>query len=94
TTKKSPWQQRQSKRQYQPVDWFTNAYAISSNAERQREAPIRCARRPIPAQRDDNKTKWDQKDNNTRLATASMSSASGRKSSSRLWATLMPKLPS
>ncbi|PAA46011.1 hypothetical protein BOX15_Mlig030066g1, partial [Macrostomum lignano] len=54
---------------YQPVDWFTNAYAISSNAERQREASdqVRQEARFLRNETD-NKTKWDQKDNNTRLA--------------------------
>lgn len=50
-------------------DWFTSNYTISTNAERQRTAShdIRQEGRFLRNETD-NKTKWDQLDNNTRLA--------------------------
>jgi tektin-2 len=50
-------------------DWFTSNYTISTNAERQRSAShdIRQEGR-FMRNETDNKTKWDQLDNNTRLA--------------------------
>lgn len=54
---------------YQPADWFTSNYAISTNAERQRDAShqVRQEARHLRNETD-NKTKWDQYDNTTRLA--------------------------
>lgn len=54
---------------FQPSDWFTNAFAISTNSERQQSAShqIRQEGRFLRNETD-NKTKWDQYDNNTRLA--------------------------
>lgn len=50
-------------------DWYTSNYAISTNAERQRSAShdIRQEGRFLRNETD-NKTAWDQADNNTRLA--------------------------
>lgn len=50
-------------------DWFTSNYTISTNAERQRQSShdIRQEDRFLRNETD-NKTKWDQLDNNTRLA--------------------------
>lgn len=50
-------------------DWFTSNHTISTNAERQRDAShdIRQEGRFLRNETD-NKTKWDQLDNNTRLA--------------------------
>ena len=50
-------------------DWFTSNYTISTNAERQRVASddVRQESRFLRNETD-NKTKWDQLDNNTRLA--------------------------
>lgn len=50
-------------------DWFTSNYTISTNAERQRNAShdVRQEARFLRNETD-NKTKWDQLDNNTRLA--------------------------
>ena len=50
-------------------DWFTSNYTISTNAERQRSAShdVRQEARFLRNETD-NKTKWDQLDNNTRLA--------------------------
>lgn len=49
-------------------DWFTSNYTISTNAERQRAAShdVRQEARFLRNETD-NKTKWDQLDNNTRL---------------------------
>jgi len=54
---------------YNTSDWFTSNYAISTNAERQRTAShdVRQEGRFLRNETD-NKTKWDQLDNNTRLA--------------------------
>ena len=54
---------------YAPSDWFTSNYTISTNAERQRSAShdVRQEARQLRNETD-NKTKWDQLDNNTRLA--------------------------
>lgn len=54
---------------YATSDWFTSNYTISTNAERQRGAShdIRQEGRFLRNETD-NKTKWDQLDNNTRLA--------------------------
>jgi tektin-2 len=54
---------------YQPSDWFTNGFAISTDAERQRDSSqqIRQESRFLRNETD-NKTKWDQYDNTTRLA--------------------------
>ena len=54
---------------YATSDWFTSNYAISTNAERQRSAS-HDVRQDSHFMRNetDNKTKWDQLDNNTRLA--------------------------
>ena len=53
---------------YNTQDWFTSNYAISTNAERQRGAShdVRQEGRFLRNETD-NKTKWDQQDNNTRL---------------------------
>ena len=53
---------------YNTQDWFTSNYAISTNAERQRNAShdVRQEGRFLRNETD-NKTKWDQQDNNTRL---------------------------
>lgn len=50
-------------------DWFTSNYTISTNAERQRNAS-HAVRQESCCLRNEtgNKTKWDQQDNNTRLA--------------------------
>ena len=50
-------------------DWFTSNYTISTNAERQRSAShdVRQEARFLRNETD-NKTKWDQLDNNTRLS--------------------------
>ena len=50
-------------------DWFTSNYTISTNAERQRSAShdVRQEGR-FMRNETDNKTKWDQLDNNTRLS--------------------------
>ncbi|XP_041359465.1 tektin-2-like [Gigantopelta aegis] len=54
---------------YQPQDWFTNNYTISTNAERQRDAShqVRQEGRFLKNETD-NQTKWDQYSNNVRLA--------------------------
>lgn len=54
---------------YATSDWFTSNHTISTNAERQRTAShdIRQEGRFLRNETD-NKTKWDQLDNNTRLA--------------------------
>ena len=54
---------------YATSDWFTSNYTISTNAERQRGAShqVRQESRFLRNETD-NKTKWDQLDNNTRLA--------------------------
>lgn len=53
---------------YGTSDWFTSNYTISTNAERQRAAShdVRQEGRFLRNETD-NKTKWDQHDNNTRL---------------------------
>ena len=50
-------------------DWFTSNYTVSTNAERQRSAShdVRQEAR-FMRNETDNKTKWDQSDNNTRLS--------------------------
>lgn len=54
---------------YATSDWFTSNYTISTNAERQRSAShdVRQEGRFLRNETD-NKTKWDQLDNNTRLS--------------------------
>jgi len=54
---------------YATTDWFTSNYANSTNAERQRGAShdVRQEARFLRNETD-NKTKWDQLDNNTRLS--------------------------
>jgi len=54
---------------YATSDWFTSNHTIATNAERQRTAShdIRQEGRFLRNETD-NKTKWDQYDNNTRLA--------------------------
>ncbi len=54
---------------YSTTDWHTNNHVIASNAERQRDAShdVRQEARFLRNETD-NKTKWDQHDNNTRLA--------------------------
>ncbi|XP_050400773.1 tektin-2 [Patella vulgata] len=54
---------------FQPPDWFTNNYTISTNAERQRDAShqVRQEGRFLRNETD-NQTKWDQHSNNVRLA--------------------------
>ncbi|PVD23265.1 hypothetical protein C0Q70_16529 [Pomacea canaliculata] len=54
---------------FQPPDWFTNSYAISTNAERQRSASheVRQESRFLRNETD-SQTKWDQYSNNVRLA--------------------------
>lgn len=54
---------------YQPSDWFTSNYAVSTNAERQRESSFQVRQEArFLSNETDSKTKWDQYDNNTRLA--------------------------
>ncbi|CAH1255246.1 TEKT2 [Branchiostoma lanceolatum] len=54
---------------YNPPDWFTSNFTISTNAERQRDAShqIRQEARNLRNETD-NQTSWDQHDNNTRLS--------------------------
>ena len=54
---------------YATSDWHTNNHVIATNAERQRNAShdVRQEARFLRNETD-NKTKWDQHDNNTRLA--------------------------
>ncbi len=54
---------------YTTTDWHTNNHVIATNADRQRNAShdIRQEARFLRNETD-NKTKWDQHDNNTRLA--------------------------
>ena len=50
-------------------DWFTSNYAVSTNAERQRVASHDTRQEARFLRNEtENKTKWDQLDNNTRLA--------------------------
>ena len=54
---------------FQPADWYTSNYSISTNAERQREASFQTRQEArFLSNETDSKTKWDQYDNNTRLA--------------------------
>ena len=54
---------------YATSDWFTSNYTISTNAERQRSASHDTRQEGRFLRNEtDNKTKWDQLDNNTRLA--------------------------
>lgn len=54
---------------YATSDWFTSNYTISTNAERQRTASHDTRQEARFLRNEtDNKTKWDQLDNNTRLA--------------------------
>jgi len=54
---------------YQPQDWYTSNYTVSTNAERQREASFQTRQESkFLSNETDIKTKWDQYDNNTRLA--------------------------
>jgi len=54
---------------FQPADWYTSNYSISTNAERQREASFQTRQESrFLSNETDSKTKWDQYDNNTRLA--------------------------
>jgi len=54
---------------FQPPDWFTSNYTISTNAERQRDAShqVRQEGRFLRNETD-SQTKWDQYSNNVRLA--------------------------
>jgi len=54
---------------FQPTDWFTSNYTISTNAERQRSSShqIRQESRFLRNETN-NQTEWDQHDNNTKLA--------------------------
>lgn len=69
---------------YATSDWFTSNYTISTNAERQRTAShdVRQDSRFLRNETD-NKTKWDQLDNNTRL--------SDRVDNIRKWKDIMEK---
>ena len=54
---------------FQPADWYTSNYSISTNAERQREASFQTRQEArFLSNETDSKTKWDQYDNTTRLA--------------------------
>jgi tektin-2 len=54
---------------YATSDWFTSNYTIATNAERQREASHGTRQEAVFMRNETaNKTKWDQHDNNTRLA--------------------------
>lgn len=54
---------------YQPPDWFTSNYTISTNAERQRGASHQTRQESRFLRNEtDNQTKWDQYSNNVRLA--------------------------
>jgi tektin-2 len=54
---------------FQPPDWFTNNYTISTNAERQRSASHQTRQESRFLRNEtDNQTKWDQYSNNVRLA--------------------------
>ena len=54
---------------FQPPDWFTSNYTISTNAERQREASHQTRQESRFLRNEtDNQTKWDQHSNNVRLA--------------------------
>lgn len=54
---------------FQPGDWFTNSFAISTDAERQRNASFQIRQEGRFLRNEtDVKTKWDQYDNTTRLA--------------------------
>lgn len=54
---------------YAPSDWFTTNYTISTNSERQQSASFQTRQEAHRLRNEtDNKTKWDQYDNNTRLA--------------------------
>lgn len=54
---------------YAPADWFTNNYSISTNSERQQSASFQTRQESHRLRNEtDNRTKWDQYDNNTRLA--------------------------
>lgn len=53
---------------FQPPDWFTNNYTISTNAERQRSASHQTRQEARFLRNEtDNQTKWDQYSNNVRL---------------------------
>ena len=54
---------------YTTSDWFTSNYAVSSDAERQRSVSHGTRQEAaFLRNQTDNRTKWDQYDNNTRLA--------------------------
>ena len=54
---------------FQPPDWFTSNYSISTNAERQRDASHQTRQESRFLRNEtDNQTKWDQHSNNVRLA--------------------------
>lgn len=54
---------------FQPPDWFTNNYTISTNAERQRTASHQTRQEARYLRNEtDSQTKWDQYSNNVRLA--------------------------
>lgn len=54
---------------YATSDWFTSNYTISTNAERQRQASHDTRQEACYLRNEtSNRTKWDQHDNNTRLA--------------------------
>ena len=54
---------------FQPPDWFTSNYTISTNAERQRSASHQTRQEGRFLRNEtDSQTKWDQYSNNVRLA--------------------------
>ncbi|XP_076439938.1 tektin-2-like [Babylonia areolata] len=54
---------------FQPPDWFTSNYTISTNAERQRSASHQTRQESRYLRNEtDSQTKWDQYSNNVRLA--------------------------
>jgi len=54
---------------YTTSDWFTTNYVISTDAERQRAASHETRQESRYLRNEtSNRTKWDQYDNNTRLA--------------------------
>ncbi|KAL8576530.1 hypothetical protein ACOMHN_003088 [Nucella lapillus] len=54
---------------FQPPDWFTNGYSVSTNAERQRGASHQTRQEGRFLRNEtDSQTKWDQYSNNVRLA--------------------------
>ena len=69
---------------FQPPDWFTSNYSISTNAERQRDASHQTRQESRFLRNEtDNQTKWDQHSNNVRLA--------GRVDVIRKWKEILEK---